>query len=64
MAKYTEKADKKKDAKMTKNLSPKEKAMFEKADKKHKKPKSLEDDATMDKKIIKKIVSKRKDKKK
>jgi hypothetical protein len=62
MTKYTEKADKKKDAKMTKGLTPKEKAAFEKADKKHKKPKSLEDDASMDRKIIKGIKSKRKKK--
>ena len=32
MAKYTEKADKVKDAKMTKNLTPKQKAAFKKLD--------------------------------
>lgn len=60
MAKYTEAADKKKDAKMTKDLSKKEKSTFEKMDKKHRKPKSLEDDAAQDRKIIKKIKAQRK----
>lgn len=62
MTKYTEAADKKKDAKMTKGLSPKEKAAFEKSDNKHRKPKSLEDDAAIDRKIIKGIKAKRKKK--
>jgi hypothetical protein len=60
MTKYTEAADKKKDAKMTKGLSKKEKSMFEKMDKKHRKPKSLEDDAAQDRKIIKKVKAQRK----
>jgi hypothetical protein len=58
MSKYTEKSDKKQDAKDTKGMSPKEMAAFKKADKKHRKPKSQEDDAKMDKKIIKKIKKK------
>ena len=58
--KYTEKSDKKQDAKTTKGLDPKEKAMFKKMDKKHRKPKSQEDDTKMDKAIVKKIKSKRK----
>lgn len=58
MTKYTESADKKKDAKLTKDLSPKEKAMFKKADKKHRKPKSLEDDESIDKGIIERIKKK------
>jgi hypothetical protein len=60
MSKYTKASDKKQDAKTTKGLSPKEKAMFEKADKKHRKPKSQEDDKAMDVKIVSKIKAKRK----
>jgi hypothetical protein len=58
MAKYTEKSDKKQDAKDMKGMTPKQKAAFHKADDKHRKPKSQEDDAKMDKKIIKKIKKK------
>jgi hypothetical protein len=58
MSKYTEKSDKKQDSKDTKGMSPKQKAAFKKADEKHRKPKSQEDDAKMDKKIIKKIKKK------
>ena len=58
MSKYTEKSDKKQDAKDTKGMSPKQKAAFKKADEKHRKPKSQEDDAKMDKKIIKKLKKK------
>lgn len=56
--KYTEAKDKKKDAKMTKGLSPKEKAEFEKKDKAHgekKKPKTMAEDKKIDAKIIKGI---------
>jgi hypothetical protein len=56
--KYTEEKDKKKDAKMTKGLSPKEKAEFEKKDKAHgdkKKPKTMAEDKKIDAKIIKGI---------
>ena len=58
MAKYTEKSDKKQDAKTTKGLDKEEMTAFKKADKKHKKPKSQEDDTKVDKKIIKKIKKK------
>ena len=56
--KYTEAKDKKKDAKMTKGMTPAQKAKFEKADKKHKKPKTMAEDRKMDAKIIKKIKKK------
>jgi hypothetical protein len=56
--KYTEAKDKKKDAKMTKGMTPAQKAKFEKADKKHKKPKTMAEDKKMDAKIIKKIKAK------
>lgn len=56
--KYTEAKDKKKDAKMTKDLTPAQKAKFEKADKKHKKPKTMAEDKKKDAKIIKKIKKK------
>lgn len=55
---YTEEKDKKKDAKMTKSLSPKEKAEFKKKDKEHgdkKKPKTMAEDKKIDAKIIKGI---------
>lgn len=63
MAKYTKEADEKKDAKMTKGMSKKEKAEFEQKDKAHgkkKKPKTLEEDRKIDSKIIAKIKAKRK----
>lgn len=53
--KYTEEKDKKKDAKMTKGMTPKQKAAFEKKDKEHKKPKTMAEDKKMDAKIIKGI---------
>lgn len=56
--KYTEAKDKKKDAKMTKGMTPAQKAKFEKADKKHKKPKTMSEDRKMDAKIIKDIKKK------
>jgi hypothetical protein len=58
--KYTESKDKKKDAKMTKGLTPAEKKEFEKKDKAHKKPKTMAEDKQKDAKIIKGIKSKRK----
>ena len=61
--KYTEAKDKKKDAAMTKGMSPKEKAEFEKKDKAHgdkKKPKTMKEDKIKDSKIIKGIKAKRK----
>lgn len=67
MAKYTEKADEKKDKSMLKKagLSKKEKAEFEKKDTAHgkkKKPKTLEEDRAIDAKIISSIKAKRKKK--
>ena len=61
--KYTESKDKKKDAKMLKKagFDKDEKAKFEKADKKHKKPKTMAEDRNMDSKIIKKIKKSDKD---
>jgi hypothetical protein len=58
--KYTESKDKKKDAAMTKGLTPAEKKKFEAEDKKHAKPKTMKDDAAKDKKIISKIKAERK----
>jgi hypothetical protein len=58
VAKYTKASDKKQDAKDMKGLTPAQKKKFKKADEKHRKPKSQEDDAKMDKKIIKKIKKK------
>ncbi|CAB5219584.1 hypothetical protein UFOVP221_96 [uncultured Caudovirales phage] len=60
--KYTEAKDTKKDAKMTKGMTPKEKAEFEKKDKAHAakgKPKTMQQDKKIDAKIIKGIKSKR-----
>lgn len=60
--KYTEAKDKKKDAKMTKGMTPKEKAEFEKKDKAHAakgKPKTMQQDKKIDAKIIKGIKAKR-----
>jgi hypothetical protein len=61
--KYTEAKDKKKDAKMTKSLTPAEKKEFEKKDKAHgdkKKPATMKEDKKIDSKIIKGIKAKRK----
>lgn len=52
MAKYTEAKDKAKDAKMIKNLTPKQKAAFKKMDGKHKKVKTMAQDRAIDKKLI------------
>ena len=60
--KYTEEKDKKKDATMTKNLTPEQKKRFEKMDKAHgdkKKPKTMKEDKKMDAKIIKKVTKKK-----
>jgi hypothetical protein len=56
--KYTKAKDEKKDAKMTKGMTPSQKAKFEKADKQHKKPKTMAEDKKMDARIIKKIKKK------
>ena len=56
--KYTEAKDKKKDAKMTKGMTPAQKAKFEKADKAHgakKKPKTMAEDKKIDAKIIRRL---------
>lgn len=56
--KYTEAKDAKKDAAMTKNLTPEQKKRFEAADKKHgdkKKPKTMAEDKKIDAKIISRI---------
>ena len=55
---YTEKGDKKVDAKLLKKLSPAQKKAFEAQDKKHKKVKYQDQDTAIDKKIIKKIKKK------
>ena len=57
---YTEKGDKKADAKLLKKLTPAQRAAFEKEDKKHKKVKYQDQDTAIDKKIIKKIKAKKK----
>jgi hypothetical protein len=56
--KYTEAKDKKKDAQMTKGMTPAEKREFEKKDKAHgdkKKPKTMAEDKKIDAKIIRGI---------
>jgi hypothetical protein len=61
--KYTEAKDKKKDAAMTKGMTPAQKAKFEKMDKAHgdkKKPKTMAEDKKIDAKIIKKAKSTKK----
>ena len=60
MSKYTEKSDKAQDAKVMKNMTPAQMIEFKKKDKKHRKPKSQEDDARMDKAIARKIKAKKK----
>ena len=64
--KYTKAKDEKKDAKMLKKagFDKDEKAKFEKADKKHKNPKTMAEDKKIDSKIIKKIKKSDKDDKK
>ena len=56
---YTEKGDKKVDAKLLKKLSPAQKKAFEAQDKQHKKVKYQDQDTKIDKKIIKKITKKK-----
>lgn len=61
--KYTKKSDDKMDAYLTRKLDKEEKADFEKKDKAHgakKKPKTLQEDAKIDRKIIKDIKTKEK----
>lgn len=60
MSKYTKKSDEKQDAKVMKNMTPVQMIEFKKKDKKHRKPKSQEDDAKMDLGIAKRIKAKKK----
>ena len=55
---YTEKGDKKVDAKLLKKLTPAQRKEFEKQDKKHPKVKYQDQDTAIDKKIIAKIKKK------
>jgi hypothetical protein len=61
---YTEAGDKKVDAKLMKRLTPTQRRAFEKEDKKHRKVKYQDQDTKIDKKIIKKIKTVKKAKKK
>lgn len=59
---YTEAKDKKKDAAMTRGLTPAEKREFKKRDEEHakrKKPKTMAEDKRIDAKIVKDIKAKR-----
>lgn len=56
---YTKKGDAKVDKKLTKKLTPAQKAAFEKQDKKHRKVKYQDEDTKIDKKIIAKIKKKK-----
>lgn len=56
--KYSEKKDKIKDRKMMKGMTPKQKAAFRKLDDKHKKVKTMEADAKIDRKLIKQVKKK------
>jgi len=58
MTKYTKKSDAAQDAEVMKNMTPKQMLEFKAKDKKHRKPKSQEDDARMDKAIAKDIKKK------
>jgi hypothetical protein len=58
--KYNKTNDAKQDAKTKKGLDKEQKVMFEKMDKKHRKPKSQEDDRKMDVANKKKIKAKEK----
>lgn len=55
---YTEKNDKKVDAKLLKNLTPKQRAAFNKLDEKHRKVKWQDQDTAIDKKLIAKVKKK------
>lgn len=61
---YTEKGDKKADAKLMARLTPAQRRAFEKADEKHRKVKYQSEDTKLDKKIIAKIKKKSTSKKK
>jgi hypothetical protein len=55
---YTEKGDKKVDAKLLARLTPAQRREFKKADEKHRKVKYQSEDTKIDKQIIKKIKAK------
>lgn len=55
---YTEKNDKKVDAKLLKKLTPAQRKAFNKADEKHRKVKYQDQDTKIDKKIIAKVKKK------
>ena len=55
MSKYTKKSDAAQDAAVMKNMTPAQMVAFKKKDKKHRKPKSQEDDAKMDRDIAEDI---------
>lgn len=57
---YTEKGDKKADAKLLARLTPAQRRAFEKEDKKHRKVKYQDQDTKIDKKIIAKVKKKTK----
>ena len=61
---YTESGDKKVDAKLMKRLTPAQRKAIEKKDKEHHKVKYQDQDTAIDKKIIKKIKTVKKAKKK
>jgi hypothetical protein len=61
---YTEKGDKKADAKMLSRLTPAQRKAFKKKDEKHRKVKYQSEDTKLDKKIIAKIKKKSTNKKK
>ena len=56
--KYTANSYKKQDTDTTKGLDKDQKKMFKARDKKHKKPKTQEEDTALDKGIVKKIKKK------
>jgi hypothetical protein len=56
---YTEKGDKKVDAKLLKSLTPAQRKKFKKQDEKHRKVKYQDEDTKIDKKIIAKIKKKK-----
>lgn len=55
---YTEKGDKKVDAKLLKKLTPAQRKEFERLDKKHRTVKWQDQDTAIDKKIIAKVKKK------
>ena len=56
---YNEKNDKKQDARTLKGLTPKQRAEFERLDKKHRKVKWQSQDEAIDKKIVSKVKAKK-----